>query len=147
MKRASSDLQISAFSDREIMAAMSDLNGTGDVLASDLGLRLFGLTDRDDEDVRRHATRCVSSRLTWMRRYGLVEKGDEKGAWLLSETGKELFASRLGRSFSTAITHTPKESVLDLAHQVGMRMVKENTVGARAMRRELQHQIMRRKWR
>lgn len=147
MKRASSDLQIKTFSDREILAVMADLNGAGEVLASELALRLFGLNDQDDQDVRVHATRCVTARLTWMRRYGLVEKGDEKGEWLISETGRALRFAKLGRSFSAAITNTQEGTLLELTHQVSERMLVAGDVAGRAMRREFQHQITRRRWR
>ena len=145
MKRASSDLQIKTFSDREILAAMSDL-GLGDVLASELAERLFGLNGNDDEKVRLHAARCVTSRLSWMKRYGLVVKGEKKGEWAMSEEGRALRFTPLGRSLSSAISNTPDRSLLELTHQVTERMVGGTTEG-RAMRREFQHQITRRWWR
>lgn len=156
MKRASSDLQIRTFSDREILAAMADLNGSDDMPASDLAARLFGLKENEDDDVVQHATRCVISRLVWMRRYGLVDSMVEvvdgvqkKGTrtWKVSEVGRQLRFTHLGRSLSSAITNTPGASVLELTHQVAERMLREGDVGARAMRREFQHQIQRRSWR
>jgi len=93
MKRASSDLQIRSFSDREIISAMGDLGGGTEVLASDLATRIFGLNGNDDEKVHRHAARCVTSRLSWMKRYGLVEKGDDKGTWW-PRSGASSFATR-----------------------------------------------------
>jgi hypothetical protein len=147
MKRASSDLQIKTFSDREIISAMGDLGGGTEVLASDLAARIFGLNGSDDEKVRLHATRCVTSRLAWMRRYGLVEKGDDKGTWVASEWGKALRYTSLGRALSSAVTNTPESSLLELSHQVSDRMLGAGDIPARAMRREVQHQILRRKWR
>jgi len=148
MKRASNQLQIKDFSDREILAVMSDLNGSDDiVLAGDLTLRLFGLTDNDDLEVLDHAARCVTARLAWMRRYGLVEKGEKKGEWAMSEEGRALRHTPLGRSLSSAITNTPAASVMELTHQVSERMLREGDVPARAMRREFQHQVARRRWR
>jgi hypothetical protein len=147
MKRASSDLQIRSFSDREIISAMGDLGGGTEVLASDLATRIFGLNGNDDEKVHRHAARCVTSRLAWMKRYGLVEKGDDKGTWVASEWGKQLRYTSLGRSLSSAITNTPEGSLLELSHQVSDRMLGAGDIPARAMRREVQHQITRRRWR
>lgn len=146
MKRASSDLQIKTFSDREILGVMNDL-GAGEILAADLAARLFGLNGNDDEKVRGRATRCVTSRLSWMKRYGLVEKGEKKGEWTISEEGKLLRFTPLGRALSSAITNTPRTSVLELSHQVSERMLREGDVPARAMRREFQHQVLRRRWR
>jgi hypothetical protein len=147
MKRANSDLQIRTFSDREILAIMADVtNGADEVIASELALRIFGLKPDEDVDVRLHATRCVTARLTWMRRYGLVVKGDEKGEWAMSEAGRALRFTPLGRSLSSAITNTPEASVMELTHQVSERMLREKDIPARAMRREFQHQVMRRRW-
>jgi len=146
MKRASSTLQISDFSDREIVSVMGDLGGGLEVAASELAQRIFGLNGNDDEDVRLHATRCVTARLTWMRRYGLVDKGEEKGMWVASEWGKSLRYTTLGRSLSSALSNTPENSLLELTHQVSDRMLRAGQIPARAMRREIQHQIKRRKW-
>jgi len=145
MKRASSDLKIRSFSDLEILGIMDDLGG--EMLASELALRIFGLNGTDEEEVRTHATRCVTARLTWMKRYGLVEKGEEKGVWSVSRMGTALRRYSLGRSLSSAISNTPDVSMLELTHQVSERMLRENDVAARAMRREFQHQITRRGWR
>jgi hypothetical protein len=149
MKRASSTLQISDFSDREILLAMNDLSPDY-VTVTELSERIFGLNGNDDEDVRAHAARCVVSRLAWMKRYGLVvsgrEKGDDATRWSLSEVGKALRFTTLGRSLSSAITNTPQNSLLELTHQVADRMQGEGNIAGRAMRREFQHQIKRRKW-
>jgi hypothetical protein len=147
MKRASSDLQIRTFSDREIISVMGDLGGGLEVLASELAARIFGLNGNDDPDVHLHATRCVTSRLSWMKRYGLVLKGEDKGTWVASEWGKSLRYTPLGRALSAAITNTPEASLMELTHQVSDRMLRANDIPARAMRREVQHQILRRKWR
>jgi hypothetical protein len=150
MKRANSDLQIKTFSDREILAVMNDLNPDY-VVASELSQRIFGLNGNDEEQVRRHAARCVTARLVWMSRYGLVEsvreKLDEERRWSISEMGRALRFTHLGRSLSSAITNTPETSVLELTHQVSERMLGAGDVAGRAMRREFQHQITRRRWR
>ena len=150
MKRANSDLQIKTFSDREILAVMNDISHDY-VVAAELAQRIFGLNGNDDADVQQHATRCVTARLVWMQRYGLVQrardKGDEASRWSLSEEGRLLRFTPLGRSLSSAITNTPENSVLELTHQVSERMLGARDVPARAMRREIQHQITRRRWR
>ena len=101
----------------------------------------------EDEDVRLHATRCVTARLTWMRRYGLVTKGERKGEWAMSEMGRALRYTHLGRSLSSAISNTHESSLMELTHQVSERMIRERDIPARAMRREFQHQVLRRSWR
>lgn len=148
MKRASSDLQIKTFSDREILGIIGDVgNGEAEILASELALRIFGLKPDEDEDVRLHATRCVTARLTWMRRYGLIVKGERKGEWAMSEMGRALRFNHLGRSLSSAISNTPEASLMEMTHQVSERMLGAGDVAGRAMRREFQHQVTRRRWR
>jgi hypothetical protein len=149
MKRASSQLRIRDFSDREILAVMNDISHDY-VVVTELAHRIFGLNGNDDEDVQKHAARCVTARLVWMQRYGLVrrerEKGDEASRWSLSEMGKVLRYTPLGRSLSAAITNTPQNSLLELTHQVTDRMQGEGSITGRAMRREFEYQIKRRKW-
>jgi hypothetical protein len=147
--RSDGTLRISEFSDREILAIMADLqDGSEEVRAGDLALRVFGIRETESSaEILDHAARCVTARLTWMRRYGLVEKGDDKGTWVASEWGKALRYTSLGRSLSAAITNTPEGSLMELTHQVSDRMLKAGDIPARAMRREVQHQITRRRWR
>jgi hypothetical protein len=140
-------LRIADFSDREILAIMADIaDGAGEVTTGDLALRVFGLKETTaDAEILEHAALCVRSRLAWMRRYGLVEKGEKVGIWYISEAGKRLRFAKLGRSFSMAISHTPSESVLEMAHQVGERMLNVTEIEGRAMQRELTWQINRRR--
>jgi len=147
MKRATEQLRIKDFSDREILAVIADLqNGDGYAKVGDLAPRLFGLSETESSlETLDHAARCVTSRLAWMRRYGLVEKGEEAGFWCISEWGKQLRFTPLGRALSSAITNTPEGSLLELTHQVADRM-KERSVAGRAMRREFQFQVARRRW-
>lgn len=137
--RSLEQARIADLSDREILAIMADLNGDGqDIRTQDLATRILG----NEEP---HSLRCVTSRLAWMRRYGLVDKGEEKGHWSMSTAGKALRFAKLGRSFSAAITNTQESTMLELAHQVGERMVGAGEVAHTAMRRELTFQIRRRR--
>lgn len=147
--RSDGTLRISEFSDREILAIMADLqNGSEEVRAGDLALRVFGIRETESSaEILDHAARCVTARLTWMRRYGLVEKGEEKGMWSVSEAGRQLRFTSLGRALSSAVSNTPDSSLLELTHQISERMLRESDVPARAMRREFQFQIARRSWR
>lgn len=142
-------VQLSDYSDREILAMMLDLSEQGDITVRDLAIRVYGWTqiERDTEqDKVGHGIRCCTSRMAWMRRFGLVEKGEEKGQWLISKMGRSLVSSRMQENVTLAIRNTPDHRVLDLAHLVGVRMVEASDPYAGiAMRRELQHQIQRRK--
>jgi hypothetical protein len=133
-----SSAKIGDYSDREILAAMADLNGDGDVRAQDLATRLLGAEEK-------HEIRCVTSRLAWMRRFGLVEKGEQKGEWTISNEGVALGFAKLPRAIDTHIAGAPVTASLELAHVVGERMVRSRDVVRTAMRREFQWQIRRKR--
>jgi len=135
-------VRIADFSDREILAMMLDMGGV--TYHGELAIRCFGVKP-DDTDAYTHACRCVISRLAWMRRFGLVKKGEEKGEWLVSEEGQLFRQAKLGRAMSSAITNTQDGSMLVMAHEIGERFLRARPIAQTAMRRELQFQIGRRK--
>jgi hypothetical protein len=137
-------ITISDYSDRELLAIMFDLAGTGVVTSRELAVRLFAIPDLEDNtDQIKHATKCAGTRLSWMKRFGLVETGDNKGEWQISIAGDQLRRSRLRSTVSTGIAQT--EAALDLANAVGEKLVKAGQIEGRAMQRELTFQINRRK--
>jgi hypothetical protein len=140
---ATDHVRIADYSDREILAMMLDLDGSGEVAASDLARRIFGLQPNADKDALVHANRCVTSRLSWMRRFGLVYKGEEVGVWAISHEGKALRSAKLGRAMNSAVTNSHDSVMLEMAHVVGERFLRARPVSRTAMRRELQFQILR----
>jgi len=137
-------IRISDYSDREVLGIMFDLAGVEAVTSRELAVRLFAIPDsKDKTEEIKHATRCAGARLSWMRRYGLVEAGEEKGEWRLSVAGDQLRRSKLRSTVSTGIAKT--DAALDLANAVGEKLVTAGKVEGRAMQRELTFQINRRK--
>lgn len=137
-------IRISDYSDRELLGIMFDLAATGVVTSREFAVRLFAIPDLEDkEEEAKHATKCAGARLSWMKRYGLVEHGDNKGEWQISVAGDQLRRSRLRSSTANGIAQT--DAALDLANAVGEKLVKAGTVEGRAMQRELTFQINRRK--
>jgi hypothetical protein len=137
-------IRISDYSDRELLGIMWDLAGSGVVTSRELAVRLFAIPDLEENTEQiSHAIRCAGSRLSWMRRYGLVEAGEGKGEWQISVAGDALRRARLQSSVSAGIAKT--DAALDLANQVGEKLVKAGVVEGRAMQRELTFQINRRK--
>jgi len=137
-------IQISDYSDRELLGIMFDLAGTGMVTSRELAVRLFAIPDLEEktEEIK-HATKCAGSRLSWMKRYGLVEHGENKGEWQISVAGDQLRRSKLRASVGRGISET--DAALDLANAVGEKLVSAGQVEGRAMQRELTFQINRRK--
>ncbi len=137
-------IRISDYSDRELLGIMFDLGGTGAVSSRELAMRLFALPEAEDRaDEIKHATKCAGSRLAWMKRFGLVEHGDNKGEWQLTVEGDALRRSKLRGAVSSGIAQT--DAALDLANAVGEKLVSAGKVEGRAMQRELTFQINRRK--
>lgn len=140
-------VRISDFSDRELLAMILDLDASGEVNSHELAVRIYGWSEIAREDAKKvsHGVRCCGARLAWMKRYGLVERGEKKGEWTISHMGRQLTERQLPADVRVTISRTPDERSLSLANIVGERMVAAGTVAGTAMRRELQFQITRRK--
>jgi hypothetical protein len=144
-------LRIRDFSDREILAIVADqasANGVvgGPVDARDVALRVFGLKDNEaNRDSIAYYTRCVSVRFSWMRRFGLMEKGEQKGQWLLSKDGNALRAASLRAAVDRGIDEAGEDQSLVLANKVAERLFNSSAIAAKAMEREFRFQISRRK--
>jgi len=134
-----SNARIRDYSDREILGIIVDAGGV--VTASELATRIFAVSGDGDE--AKHAARCCVSRLAWMKRFGLVKKGEEKGEWELTNEGRLLRGAKLGRAMSSAIHNVQDGSMMVMAHEVGERLLRARPVAKTAMRRELQFQILR----
>jgi hypothetical protein len=141
---AAEHIRISDYSDRELLGIMFDLAGTGVVTSRELAVRLFAIPDAEDrEEEAKHATKCAGTRLSWMKRYGLVEKGEKLGEWQITLAGDQLRRAKLRSTVSAGILQT--DAALDLANAVGEKLVAAGMVEGRAMQRELTFQINRRK--
>lgn len=143
---ASDTLHIRDFSDRELLYSMLDESRDGIVGSRRLAIRIFGLEESEEnENIIRYYTRCVSSRFAWMRRYGMVERGETQGTWVISATGAALLAASLPRALEQRLDDIEDERALALANKVGLKLVSASDVASTAMRRELSFQIERRK--
>jgi hypothetical protein len=144
-------VQISDYSDREILMAIIDLGG--EATTPGLAARLFGWPIEagwEDKDVQVHGNRCVSQRLSWMRRFGLVESWVEveppkTRTWKVSSAGTSLLGAELPKAVEAGLLAAKDAAGLALANRIGERLVKAGEITGTAMRRELQFQITRRK--
>jgi hypothetical protein len=139
-------VRISDYSDLELMEALHDLNGNGNgAKTEDMSKRLFGATVKNSE-ILIYANMCVTSRMAWMTRFGFVEKVS-KGVWRLTDIGEDLRSARLPTAFAQRIISSKDSDALQLARQVGIRilMTKQNDVVFRAMERQLRYNIVQRK--
>jgi hypothetical protein len=140
---AEEHVQIRDFSDRELMAVIADLGNP--VSAREVAVRIFGIAELEENELEiRRESRCVISRFVWMRRYGLLER-DEEGLWRISNEGEALRKGKLSASVENGIVSAKESSALTLANLVGEKLVGAGVVSGRAMQRELQFQIARRR--
>ena len=66
-------VQISDFSDRELLSLINDLRPP--VTAREVGVRIFGIKElEENEQEISRVSRCVTARFVWMRRYGLLDR-------------------------------------------------------------------------
>ena len=137
------NVQLRDYSDREILAIMLDLGG--EVGPLPLTARIYGWSaiQADDPGTRSHGIRCVTSRLSWMRRFGLVARDED--VWVVSDEGKRLMKAQLSQVVERAMARDLDDASLVLANRVGEKLVKAGEITGTAMRRELQFQITRRK--
>jgi hypothetical protein len=141
-------VQIRDYSDREILMMMLDIGGKGWITTLSLATRIYGWKPEEitpENEAIDHGSRCVTSRLAWMKRVGLVEKGDDPGNWSISSAGQSMVGFELSRPIETALMRVSDTGGLALANRVGEKLVKAGEITGTAMRRELQFQITRRK--
>ena len=138
----SQHVRIGDFSDRELLALLIDMGHQ--CSGREMAQRVWNVPD-DDPDLTR-LTRCVTSRLVWMRRFGLVVR-DGDGAWQISTVGLALRTDRTTTQMATQISELKESKLLDLANTVGVKLVSAGQVEGRAMQRELAYQINRRRTR
>lgn len=134
-------------SDLSLLLAISDATGTdgcasSDDIAAQLGIEANGRT-------RTRGGR-VAMRLTWMARYGFldkvdpaeagVEREDKHRLWRITEGGNALLKAKLSRPVETAIEKMkPGDQVL-MMRELTSHAFRANGVVSNAVRREYLHQ-------
>lgn len=114
------------FRDLDIMlkiAAEGDEEGwvETEALASSLGFEELG---------------APSSRLSWMRRYGMLEYDSERRLWRLTEGGDRVTRSKLKAGQSKSIEAVPDEAMVEVMASVTTRFRHGEPMLAHLLRRE-----------
>jgi hypothetical protein len=147
-------LRLADMSDREVLLVVHDLeDNDGWVLAFDVGMRL-GI-------VEEHAKRAAAQRMTWLRRYGALErevKTDHKGdiiydpkgnprwgqRWRLTEVGRVIALGTLRRTHVNALDTIHDGQLLLITRGIADRIRgAENFTAAKLAEREWRHRLMR----
>ena len=131
-------LRLEDFSDRELLFALeehADSNGMVTVLALAEGMGLSGLD---------HPTRNLSSRLSWLRRYGVVDR-DEKRRWFLTTEGARILHMGLKRREATALEGMDEHALFAAMEMFGNRFMSARPESATMAQRQWRYAMAQRK--
>jgi DNA-binding IclR family transcriptional regulator len=115
------------FRDLDVMLKLAR-EGDEDGWAETEGLaRAMGL-----DDDRRN----VGQRLSWMRRYGMIERDERTGLWRLTPGGERVTKSHLRAAASRTLEDLPEESMIEVMANVTHRYRFADSMTAALLRRE-----------
>jgi hypothetical protein len=125
-------LRLFDYSDRELLLMMLD---EGD----DFGW--VGVHDLAEALVidHKHPGQCVGQRLSWMKRYGAVERKDGVSDWRPTAMGRALARGDLEAEQLEAVESLTSEQMLTLTRLLTNRYRRVGDTAAHLMRREWQY--------
>lgn len=135
------NLKLENYSDREILHLLDDLAGADgwvdvEILAARVGLSPNG---KSPEQLLIHARRCLSVRLSWIRRLTMcVERHPDKMRlhWRLTVAGQEVVKARLTKDFEAKLLGLGEFTTLPVLDAISRRYRQANPGSANLMRRE-----------
>lgn len=124
-------LALQDYTDRELLLMVLD-NGdaegwvTSETLADVLGIE------------HKHPRQCVGSRMSWMRRYGVVERHPvyDRHAWRLTSIGEVLAKGKLSPAQERQLEHLRDDQMLLVTRWLGARQRSAQDSAGILMRRE-----------
>lgn len=95
----------------------------------------------------KNPTQCVGQRLSWMKRFGFVERHpDKEHMWRILPIGEDLMSGRLKRGLENSLDSLrPGEQLLVMRHITHTGYVTADAPVANAVRREYLHGAAQRK--
>ena len=131
-------LRILDFSDRELLAVIRDAtNGGTTATSQSIAAAIWPDAADPDSDAAFHGRSVVSSRLTWMRRYGLVDRTDRD--WHLTEIGKRVLDAKIGGSVGEYLSKTGELNLLAVLERISSRYTQVDDTAATVLRRQWQY--------
>jgi hypothetical protein len=97
-------------------------------LAQAMGFNLNG--DRSIRDTG------IGPRLSWMRRYGMIERHQETGMWRLTNGAERVIAARLKAAQARTLEALPDEAMVEVMANVTHRYRFGDSMMANLLRRE-----------
>lgn len=135
------NLKLENYSDREMLHLLNDLAGEDgwvdvEILAARVGLSADGMSEAQ---LALHARRCVSVRLSWIKKLsGTIERHPDKGSllWRLTEAGQEVVHARLSQAIVQGIDQMGEMNSLLALDALSRRYRRADVKAANLMRRE-----------
>jgi hypothetical protein len=133
-------LKLADFLDEEFLALVQDLADyegwvSSQVIANSIPIEV----------------RNVSSRLSWMKRFGVVERDTRPGSrtrydWRLTEVGEALVKARFSKSQQTALAKITDDQLWALTQDLSSRYEGVGNAAANLIRRRFTASTVRRKY-
>jgi hypothetical protein len=135
-------LRLEDFSDRELLALVAD-HEDGEGWAGSLVVAQAIWPKYGAEEPER-ARASVARRFSWLRRWGVMEKGNS-GLWRLTEDGRLLVEGRLSASQAADLADLGDEQLMSLGYAMADRYQVAGEVPAILFRRAMQFATYRRR--
>ena len=119
------------FRDFDLMAKMREEGDAEGWLETELLARAIGLGDE--------RLRNVGIRLGWMRRYGMVERDEERGMWRLSDGGERVVTARVRAATVRELEALPNEALITSMSSIVQRYRLVDAMTATMLRREFMY--------
>jgi hypothetical protein len=140
-------LKLEDYSDVELLGLMRDLTDSDGLVTAAAIAESLGSAGKELQ----HASRNVSIRLSWLKRYGVVDtdtmevEGRKVGAWRLTGEGEMLVTGKLAARQREQLEQMSEQNLLALARTFGTRFVRANGTAAKMMEREMRYSVATRK--
>lgn len=130
--------RLQMFSDREFLQIVSELaDEEGWADAEEIAKRIFPSEMRTER--RLNAVQAVSIRMSWMKRFGVIEQGGVK-QWGLTEKGEAFARGKFSDALAKRIEGIAEDQLLELTNIVSSRLRSGDPVAVKMMRREWHYQ-------
>jgi hypothetical protein len=135
-----SSLRLEHFNDRDLLGILEDnRQADGWTHALDVATTCFGIHEEDPGI--KHASRCLGVRLSWLKRYGVVEKHPrERQLWRLTKAGRMVHEGTLTPAQVKAVQQLREGQLMHLTNLVGERSARSGQTVATMTRRAWMYQ-------
>lgn len=135
------NLKLENYSDREMLHLLNDLAGEEgwvdvEILAARVGITPNGMSEAQ---LAIHARRCVSVRLSWIRKLsGTVERHPDKNSllWRLTDTGTQVVSAKMTDALAARLDSMEDFASLAALDALSRRYRRADVKAANLMRRE-----------